>query len=63
MCCKTIVKKLGNPIFVSDGITRPDKAMALKAVLESIIPEPDRNRLRVVVVDISKHSQIYNPES
>ena len=35
------------------GLNRPTSAPALKDALESLIPEADRNRLRVVVVDIS----------
>jgi hypothetical protein len=36
-----------------DGIKRPTSAAELRSVLESRIPEGDRHRLRVVVVDIS----------
>ena len=35
------------------GLTRPANATELRAALESLIPERDRHRLRVVVVDIS----------
>jgi hypothetical protein len=36
------------------GIKRPRSAAELSSVLESLIPERDRHRLRVVVVDISR---------
>ena len=36
-----------------NGLKRPTSAAELKSVLESLIPEVDRHRLRVVVVDIS----------
>jgi len=36
------------------GIIRPTGAAELKTALESLIPEIDRHRLRVVIVDISK---------
>jgi len=36
-----------------DGVERPTNAVELCHVLESLIPEKDRHRLRVVVVDIS----------
>ena len=36
-----------------DGVERPTSAAELRSVLESLIPEGDRHRLRVVVVDIS----------
>ena len=36
-----------------DGINRPTSAADLKIVLKSLIPEADRHRLRVAVVDIS----------
>ena len=35
------------------GITRPTSAAALREALTSLIPAGERNRLRVVVVDIS----------
>ena len=36
-----------------DGINRPTNAADLKIALESLIPEADRHRLRITVVDIS----------
>ncbi|HEY1234614.1 MAG TPA: hypothetical protein VGH22_14650 [Candidatus Binatia bacterium] len=36
------------------GFQRPTNAVELRSVLESIIPERDRHRLRVVVVDIAQ---------
>ena len=36
-----------------EGLERPANASELRAALESLIPEGDRHRLRVVVVDIS----------
>ncbi len=36
------------------GVKRPDSADGLCQALESLIPEEDRHRLRVVVVDISR---------
>ena len=36
-----------------NGLNRPASAAELRSVLESLIPEEDRHRLRVVVVDIS----------
>jgi len=36
-----------------NGLKRPASAGELRSVLESLIPEGDRHRLRVVVVDIS----------
>ena len=36
------------------GLKRPASATELRSVLESLIPEGDRHRLRVVVVDISE---------
>jgi hypothetical protein len=36
-----------------DGLKRPTSVAELRSVLESLIPERDRHRLRVVVVDIS----------
>lgn len=36
------------------GLTRPASAAELRSVLESLIPEGDRHRLRVVVLDISR---------
>lgn len=36
-----------------DGLERPTSAAELRSALESLIPEGDRHRLRVVVVDIS----------
>ena len=36
-----------------DGLSRPQNADELKKALESCIPEKDKNRLQVVVVDIS----------
>ena len=38
---------------IPDGIKRPQSALDLKMALESIIPESDRHRLKVIVVDIS----------
>jgi len=38
-----------------NGITRPTSGAELKIALESLIPEADRHRLRVVIVDISGH--------
>ena len=35
------------------GLTRPASAAELKNALESLIPEEDKHRLRVVVMDIS----------
>lgn len=37
-----------------DGLEHPNNATELKSALESLIPEGDRSRLRVVVVDISR---------
>jgi len=37
-----------------DGLHRPASATELKIALESLIPEADQNRLRVVVVNISE---------
>jgi hypothetical protein len=37
-----------------NGLKRPASAAELRSVLESLIPEGDRHRLRVVVVDISR---------
>jgi hypothetical protein len=36
-----------------NGLTRPTSATELRAALESLIPQGDRHRLRIVVVDIS----------
>jgi hypothetical protein len=36
-----------------NGLVRPANAVELRMALESLIPAPDRQRLRVVVVDIS----------
>ena len=36
-----------------NGLKRPTSAAELKIVLELLIPEIDRHRLKVVVVDIS----------
>ena len=36
------------------GMIRPIGAAELKSALESLIPEIDRHRLRIVVVDISE---------
>ncbi len=36
-----------------DGIKRPTSAAELQSVLESLIPEVDRHRLKAIVVDIS----------
>lgn len=36
-----------------DGIKRPTSATELRSALESLIPESDRHRLRIVVLDIS----------
>jgi hypothetical protein len=36
-----------------DGIKRPTSAVELQSVLESLIPEVDRHRLKAIVVDIS----------
>ncbi|MCP4579277.1 MAG: hypothetical protein GY846_23635 [Deltaproteobacteria bacterium] len=40
---------------IPNGIKRPASATGLCRALESLIPEEDRHRLRVVVVDISRH--------
>lgn len=37
-----------------DGIKRPSSAVELGSSLESLIPEGDRHRIRVIVVDISE---------
>jgi hypothetical protein len=37
-----------------NGLERPGNAAELKNALESLIPEPDRHRLHVVVVDIAQ---------
>lgn len=39
---------------VPNGLKRPDNASELSSALESLIPEGDRHRLRIVVVDISR---------
>jgi hypothetical protein len=38
---------------IPDGIERPTSAIELRSVLGSLIPEKDRFRLRVIVLDIS----------
>jgi hypothetical protein len=42
---------------IPKNLTRPSNAMELKSALESMIPVEDRNRLRVMVIDISKQAQ------
>jgi hypothetical protein len=37
-----------------NALQRPSNAVELKSAIESLIPEADRHRLRVVVVDISQ---------
>jgi hypothetical protein len=39
---------------IPNGLKRPDSATELSRALESLVPEGDRHRLRVVVVDISE---------
>ena len=39
-----------------NGIKRPTSAAELKSAIESLVPEADRHRLKVVVVDISERT-------
>ena len=39
---------------IPNGLKRPESANELSGTLEKLIPERDRHRLRIVVVDISK---------